>query len=922
MSRSPRAGSGLVKAVRGALSDDLVSEAVEAFIRQVGADTEPGELPELSTPALGHILADFWRSGAMRRGRAPQISVGPAVGANLTRLEIIQPDAPFLVDSIMGEIADQGLQVRAMFHPVVEVQRDRTGQRGLVGSSRRESMILVLLEPSGSVRERALITALRATLADVAAAVEDFPAMLDLMTRTGTELAASGRATDEEIGFLAWLHAEHFVFLGARIYEYPRLKTGEYAAAEPLYQPRDGLGVLRDPTRTVLRRANEPAVLMGQMKDRILRDPALTIAKSNVKSRVHRRGYMDYVGIKRYGEDGRPSGEVRFVGLFTAEAYDQPANAVPLIREKVLRVMARAKAAPGSYNEKRLRNILENHPRDELYQITEAELFTTAMGILRLADRPRVKLFERRDPFDRFASILLFVPRERYDSDLRRRAGEMLTKAYGGRLSAYYPSFNDSPLARVHFIIGFTPGQHMTPDLAVLETQINEAARTWEDRFDAEARIAVLPDATLTRYGTAFPAGYRDRFDAGQALADVAVIEAFKDDQSVHARAYRVETDGPLRFRFKLYRRGEPAALADVLPILENMGLKAQSEAGFQLSLQDAPPVWVHEFEIEDPRGGDLIFSEIKDAFEDAVVAVWTARTENDGFNRLVIELALPWRDAALIRSLARYRQQSGLDPSQRVQEQALAAHPGVTRLILDLFRIRFDPAITASLDARKTEARAVMADITQALQAVESLDDDRVLRRLALLVDAVQRTNFYQLDADGVVKPCIAFKVASGQLTDLPAPKPFREIYVWSTQVEGVHCRFGPVARGGLRWSDRRDDFRTEVLGLVKAQQVKNAVIVPVGSKGGFYPKQLPKGPPDAVRAEAIAAYRTFLSGLLDLTDNLTASGQVTHPAGVIVHDADDPYLVVAADKGTATFSDIANQVAEDYGFWLGDAP
>jgi glutamate dehydrogenase len=521
--------------------------------------------------------------------------------------------------------------------------------------------------------------------------------------------------------------------------------------------------------------------------------------------------------------------------------------------------------------------------------------------------------------------VLLFVPRDRYDSDLRKRAGEILAAGYGGRVSAYYPSFNDTPLARVHFIIGLNRDDARKPDLRQVEGEITEAARTWEDRFDAAVRGSGREPgavaATVARYRDAFPAGYRDRFDAAEALADVAEFEAFGDGQTIRARAYRTGADGPLHFRFKLYRKGEPAPLADVLPILENMGLKAMAEAGFQVSPEGATPVWVHDFEIEDPRGGNLVFAEIRDAFEDTVVAVWTGRTENDGFNRLVMELAIPWRDAALVRALARYRQQSGLDPSQRVQEQALSNHPGVTRLILDLFRIKFDPAIAADLEARKAQAGAVMDEIVEALQLVESLDDDRVLRRLALLVGAIQRTNFYQRAADGSVKPYISFKVASGSLADLPAPKPFREIFVWSTQVEGVHLRFGPVARGGLRWSDRRDDFRTEVLGLVKAQQVKNAVIVPVGSKGGFYPKQLPKGSPDAIRAEAISAYKTFLFGLLDLTDNLDAKGKVIPPEGVVVHDADDPYLVVAADKGTATFSDIANGVAESYGFWLGDA-
>jgi glutamate dehydrogenase len=360
-----------------------------------------------------------------------------------------------------------------------------------------------------------------------------------------------------------------------------------------------------------------------------------------------------------------------------------------------------------------------------------------------------------------------------------------------------------------------------------------------------------------------------------------------------------------------------------VLPILEHMGLKALIEDGFKLTPAEGPrKVWVHEFTLRDERGEHLSFADIKAAFEAAFVAIWTGRAESDGFNRLVLELGVGWREAALVRALARYRQQTGLDPSQGVQEQALSDNPGVTRLILDLFRIKFDPAVHADLAGPREQAKAVEASINEALQAVESLDADRVLRRIAALVGAIQRTNFFQTGEDGEPKPYISYKIASRELEDLPAPKPYREIYVSAPHVEGVHLRFGPVARGGLRWSDRRDDFRTEVLGLVKAQQVKNAVIVPVGSKGGFYPKQLPRGGDrDAIQAEAIRAYKTFLSGLLDITDNIDADNKIVPPAGVIVHDGEDPYLVVAADKGTATFSDIANGVAEDYGFWLGDA-
>ncbi|MGZ6019384.1 MAG: NAD-glutamate dehydrogenase domain-containing protein, partial [Phenylobacterium sp.] len=919
----------LQKAILGALKGDPAGKPAKSFADQSAADAAPDELPDVSPAQLAANLADFWRFGERRRGRGATIRVTPMIGheKKFDRLEIIQNDAPFLVDSIMGEIADQGLSVRALFHPIVEVQRDRAGVRGATGATQRESMIQVILDSVGADREGALVAGIGETLKDVRAAVDDFPAMLELMGKTLAELKLSGaRARPEEIDFLTWLQAEQFVFLGGRIYEYPRTKKGEYAAEEPLYQPKDGLGVLRDPSRHVLRRANEPAILLADVKDRLLSDPALTIAKSNVKSRVHRRGYMDYVGVKRYDAQGRPCGEVRFVGLFTAEAYDEPATAVPLIREKVANVLKRAETAPGSHNEKRLRNIVENYPRDELFQMSEDELLSQALGILHLYDRPRVRLFERKDPFERFASILLFLPRDHYDSELAARAGRILAGAYRGRVSASYPSFTDAPLARIHYIIGFAPRDHATPDLKVLEAAIAEAARTWEDRFEdavrASGRTPGEVAETLGRYREAFPAGYRDRFSPAEALADLAVIDGMAPDQQICVRAYRLPTDSKLQFRFKLYRQGPPAPLSDVLPILDNMGLKAIAEAGFPVCRPRVQAVWVHDFEIEDPNGERLVFAELKAAFEDAVVAVWTGRTENDGFNRLVLELSLPWREAALIRALARHRQQSGLDPSQRVQEEALAAHPEVARRILDLFKAKFDPATKASLEARRAEADTLMAGIVEALQEVESLDEDRVLRRIALLVQATQRTNFYQPGPDGQPKPYISFKVASGQLADLPAPKPYREIFVWGVNVEGVHLRFGPVARGGLRWSDRRDDFRTEVLGLVKAQQVKNAVIVPVGSKGGFYPKQLPKnGTRAEVQAEGINAYKTFLSGLLDITDNLSPDGKVIPPEAVIAHDGDDPYLVVAADKGTATFSDIANAMAEAYGFWLGDA-
>ncbi|MDP2260140.1 MAG: NAD-glutamate dehydrogenase [Caulobacter sp.] len=896
-----------------------------AFIGQITADADVEELPQGSLADFAAALADFWAFGDKPGAVAPAIRIRAWTGAagiwGRDLLEIVQPDRPFLVDSIMGEIAEAGFPIRALFHPVVE--------RG----GRRLSMIQVHLDPLGDDREQALIAALHATLADVRMAVEDFDAMQALMRRTIEELAAARVPTSpeelaEDIAFLKWLEGDEFVFLGARVYEYPRTADGGYASEEPLYQTEGNLGVLRDPDQRVLRRASEPAILSRTLQTHLESTPPLTVAKSNLRSRVHRRGYMDYVGVKRYGADGRPSGEVRFVGLFTAEAYDAPARDVPLIRRKVAGVLARAGVSSGGHSEKRLRNILETWPRDELFQTSEEELQTLALGVMHLHDRPRVRIFARRDPFNRFVSVLMFVPRERYDSGVRERAGRILAEAFNGRVSAWYPSFSDAPLARVHFILGLQPGARAEPDLLAVEAEIAEAARTWGDRFDAAVRAAPPADgvaATLARWAGAFSVGYRGYYPADEALIDLAEIDAM-GEEGFRTRAFRNVGDSSIRFRFKIYRRGESAPLSEVMPILEHMGLRALIEDAFDLTPLAADggreTVWVHEFLLEDAGGEHLVFADVQDAFEAAFTAVWTGRTESDGFNRLVLELGVSWRETALIRALARYRQQSGLDPSQAVQEQALKDHPGVARLILDLFRIKFDPAIAVDLKARDTQAAAVMDEIVQSLQAVESLDHDRVLRRLALLVGAVKRTNFYQTGEDGRPKPYIAFKVASRELDDLPAPKPYREIFVSAPHVEGVHLRFGPVARGGLRWSDRRDDFRTEVLGLVKAQQVKNAVIVPVGSKGGFYPKQLPRGgAPEAIRAEGIRAYRTFLSGLLDITDNIDADNTVVRPPAVIAHEADDPYLVVAADKGTATFSDIANGLAEEYGFWLGDA-
>ncbi|WP_372708390.1 NAD-glutamate dehydrogenase [Brevundimonas sp.] len=906
-----------------------------AYLAQVWEDYAEDETPEIGGPDLAHLLATTWRAAVGRQfGDPARITLGPLVGADghptgYDSLAIVQDDRPFLVDSVMGELAEAGVTVRSMFHPIIE------------GDGGKTSLIVVVIDPLPQERRDALGEGLVQTLADVRGAVADHAAMNALMARCIAHLETPPPGIDadvlaENLAFLRWLEADHFVFLGARDYDYPREKDGGYEAEAPLSQSGAGLGVLVDPERTVLRRASEPAVLTRSMKRQLNLSEPVTVAKANLRSRVHRRAYMDYIGVKRFGADGRPSGETRFVGLFTAEAYDRTASQVPLVRRKVANAQSRAGKVSGSHSEKRLRNILENYPRDELFQVSENELLEIALGILHLHDRPRIKSFTRKDPFDRFVSVLTFIPRERFDASLRERIGKILARAWGGRLSAWYPQLSDQPLVRIHYIIGVIPGNHPCPDQAALDAEIAEAGRSWVDRFETALRNADVDDVQVgplsARWAEAFGAGYRDRYDADEAVRDLQSVDVLNIyggvglGDPVAVRAFRGDRDGPLNFRFKLYRRGAAVPLSDVLPILADMGLKTLEEWGHALRPSGDEYIHMHEFLMEDPRAADLHFDDVQGPFERAFSAVWTGRTESDGFNRLVLELGLDWREAALIRTLARYRQQTGLDPSQAVQEEALRDHPAVARAILSLFQCKFDPAHGGEARARSEAAAELEEKINGLLQGVKSLDHDRALRRMALLVQAIKRTNYYQVGADGEPKPYISIKIASRELVDVPLPKPFREIFVWAPHIEGVHLRFGPVARGGLRWSDRRDDYRTEVLGLVKAQQVKNAVIVPVGSKGGFFPKHLAAivragGDRDAQQAEAIRAYKTFLSGLLDITDNIDKDGAVVPPQGVIRFEGDDPYLVVAADKGTATFSDIANGVSRDYGFWLDDA-
>lgn len=921
------ARAGIEAAFTAALKGPA-DEAARSFLAQCLEDYDPEEMPELSLEEVGRLFAESWGRAAVRDGAGALKTITP-VNSAFDVVEIVQPDAPFIVESVMGELIDQGLIIRSMFHPVVTVNRDDTGQRGS-GKAVTESLMLVFVGRQPTEKHAAILSGVETTLNDLRAAVHDFPRMQALLAEEMTALEALSlhpvvqidpAVLQEELAFLRWVSENHFVLLGARTYVYPRSPDGNYVAEEPLNLLQEEYGVLRD-KRAILRRGSEPAILSRELLSHLASSEPVTVAKGNLKSRVHRRVYMDYISIKHYGADGKPSGETRFVGLFTSDAYDRPAFEVPLIRKKCEHVLSESRRLGfnnGGYAEKRLKNILETYPRDELFQIQESDLLRITRGVLHISDRPRVRLFARRDPFDRFISVLLYLPRDTYSVSVQERAGRLLAEGFGGRVSALYPFVTGGALSSIHYIIGVTPGGHPDPNLADIEDRVTDLTLDWAQRVEDAALEAGQTQADYVKWARAIPVAYQERYGIDEAVTDIAILAGLDEAHPLTVRASQPQGVSD-RFSLKLYDRAETAIpLSDILPVLERMGLKTLEEFGHRIESADVPRHFIHEFIVQLPAAHPTAFADFREDFEGALMALWRGETEIDGFNALTL-LGLSWREAALLRALCKYRGQSGLDPSAIVQQQALRAYPDVAAALVYLFDLKFAVNDTP-IDTRKVEVEAALSRINTLLQGVTSLEHDRVLRRIAALIGAIQRTNYYQTRG-GKPKGYISFKIASRELVDLPDPKPYREIFVWSPVVEGVHLRFGPVARGGLRWSDRKEDFRTEVLGLVKAQQVKNAVIVPVGSKGGFYPKQLPAGgAPDAIRAEAVRAYKMYLSGLLDITDNLDAQGGIIAPKDVVCWDAPDPYLVVAADKGTATFSDIANGVARDYGFWLDDA-
>ena len=903
-------------AVRLAGRREAEEPGLAAFLAALWADA----LPEGAT-AEGLLAAarSLWAFGARRAPgealvRAFNAPEG-APGGRRTTLEIVQDDMPFLVDSVRAEINRLGVGLHLVAHPVLPVARDGAGARQ-EGEGPRESFMHVQVEALGDAEllDR-LAAAIADVLAEVRAAVEDWPKMRARLRELADGLAAGApeEERDEARAFLEWADDNRFTFLGYRGFT---LTDGATVRVEA--EPGSGLGVLREDRIAAAGELVGFDSLAPETFPALAEPELLRIGKSARRARVHRPSRMDAFMLSRLDASGRVVGLDRFVGLFTSTVHHSSPREAPIVGRKIRAVIARAGYPPGSHNEKALLHILETYPRDELFAIETDALAATARGILGLQDRQRVALFVRRHRFMPFATCLVFCPRERYSTELRERFVAILEDGLGGAMDSFAIQIGDDPMARLQLRLALAADAPGEVALAEIERRLAQAVSSWGDRLQAAliARHGEERGLELARrYARAFPTAWRERFGPEEAPDDIERLERAAVEGGLAIALYRPEGSDALRL--KLCRRDRPIPLSDVLPSLENMGLRVIGEEPFEVRPAHGGAVWVHDFSMRRASGRETDPEAVRQPFEESFERLWRGDIEDDGLNALVLEAGLDWRRIQVLRAFSRFLRQAGAPFSLAYMERTLARYGAIARRILAAFEARFDPARADAGLAERLRRRVEEED----LPAVESLDEDRILRAFLNLVFAAVRTSHYRMDADGEPRPWLSFKFRSADIPELPEPRPLFEIFVYSPRMEGAHLRGGKVARGGIRWSDRPEDFRTEILGLMKAQMVKNAVIVPVGSKGGFVLKRPPPaGDREALQAEGVACYRILLRGMLDLTDNLEG-GAVRPPEGVLRHDDDDPYLVVAADKGTATFSDHANRVAADYGFWLGDA-
>jgi glutamate dehydrogenase len=906
------------------------NDLAETFVRQYYRQVDPEDLEERSISnlcgaALAHLkfIREFKAGAPKLRVYNPQ-NEKDGWECTHTIIEIVNDDMPFLVDSVTMEVNRQGLTLHLIIYPVIRTHRDASGSlikifpREATWTGVSESVIHVEVDRQTDLRRLIeLESGIVRILGDVRDTVEDYPKMKANLNRLVAELKEPYAATldretfEEEKAFLSWLGERHFTFLGYRKYELAKKGEEDFLGIVP----GSGLGILRETeqaSQSLVARSPEIRKFAGAPQ-------LMVLTKSNSRSTVHRAGYLDYVGVKRFDAKGRLSGEERFLGLYTSAAYHSLPENIPMVRRKVKNVLTRAGLDPNGHSGKALVTILEEHTLDELVQIPEQALFDQAMGILRLGERQRTRLFVWSDIYGRFVSCVIYVPRENQSAELRERLRVILMRAFNGISSESTVYLSDSVLARVKIVVRTKPGSMPELDVREIEKQIVAAARLWRDNLHDALNAHFGEErgnALYHRFGNAFPAGYREERSVAEAVTDAAIMDTLGAERQLAMNLYAGDQTSATPLRLKVFHATEPIPLSSSLPMLEHMGVKVLEQFEYKVEPEGRPPVYLHDFGMSHPGVVDLDVNEVKSGFEEAFARAWRGDIENDDFNRLVLRANLDWREITILRAYSKYLRQTAFTFSQAYMEQALSGNPAIAKRLVQLFEARFDPAGTAEAGLK---ILVLTDEIENALDSVESADEDRMIRRFLAVIRATVRTNYFQKDADGATKPYISFKLNPALVPGLPEPKPMFEIYVYSRRVEGVHLRGGKVARGGLRWSDRMEDFRTEILALMKAQMVKNVVIVPVGSKGGFVVKQ-PPAEREAFLKEGVASYQTFLHGLLDLTDNRVA-GKVVPPKDVVRYDSDDPYLVVAADKGTATFSDIANAVAKEYGFWLDDA-
>jgi glutamate dehydrogenase len=849
-----------------------------------------------------------------------------------TVLQMVNDDMPFLVDSMTMALNARGRAIHLTVHPIMPVVRDAKGRmadlltlegyRADPGQAKPESIMHVEFDREARADElEAIIADVRKALGDVRASVTDFRKMKAKCAEIVQALEQNPPPRVEDVAegkrFLEWLNDDHFTFLGYREYELIQDKGEDVLRSVA----GTGLGILRDGGAKKGNAVSKSFMVLPQKVRATARArDLLIITKANSIATVHRPGYMDYIGVKRFDAKGNVIGEQRFLGLFTSSAYQAEPTEVPLVGRKVEQVMVRSKLPTKSHGGKALLHILETFPRDELFQSTTDELAETALGVVALQERQRVKLFVRRDTFGRFFSCLVYVPLNRYSSEVRDRIRDILVAELRGTSSEVQLQTGESVLARLHVIVRVKPWEFEEVDLKAVEAKIADAVRGWDDAF-RDALVETHGDERagplFARFAKVFPGAYRSDETPRAAAMDVEALARVLDGEPLAMRLFQPDPSTPNLLRFKVFRREQPIPISDAVPMLEHLGLKVIGERPYELDLADGSIAWIQDFEMVHSFG-DLDLDACRPLFTKAFARVFERAAEDDGFNRLTLAACLTWRQVALLRAVCKYLLQIGLPFSQTSMERALVGNRAIARTLVAMFEGRHDPKLTPK--ERDKRYAATKAELKAALEGVKSLDEDRILRAYRNVLKAVTRTNYFQGQA-GARKPVMSFKLDPSRIPELPLPRPMFEIWVYSPRVEGVHLRFGKVARGGLRWSDRREDFRTEILGLVKAQQVKNTVIVPVGAKGGFYCKQqAPGADRDAVMKEGIACYQAFLRGLLDLTDNIVKD-KIVAPKDTVRLDPDDPYLVVAADKGTATFSDIANGISAEYGHWLGDA-